>query len=1074
VAANPLPGRHHWLLPLSLLVLVLVAAGLVRLVTPEPPPELRQPERPIGSGGPTTPESAAPGDPERSNGAAADLRGEVRDLDGRPLADARIVARPLTPEARRRYRRFIWTRDEFPGHAVESDAEGRFAVAVPPGAYAVEASADGFARVLEVVEVGPNGADVSFALRPELAIEGVVVPGVEDGPAVPAHVVALRLPDRLPERRRAGLPFLRIPRGETVTGPGGTFRIGGLLPGRYELFATSADHGGAVAFVAAGTSGVRLVLGHPGAIEGDVRLADGTPVAGAEIFATDRDQAVWSDTASNSDGGFRLGCLSPGLFTLHARHPDHQDIRVDGVKVTAGPAVRLDLVFEAGHRMTGRVVDDEGGPVAGATVVVSDPMGVGRDPVVTDAEGRFEVGGLGPGSTWIVAEKAGHGRKEVFGFAPDDEDVVIVLGRAGGLRLRVRSLAEDRPLERCRVRVHREGENERTMIRDLVRARWRDVETPGGTGRIQGLTAGTYVVEAAADGHAPARVTGVVVPPEGTSEEVVLELDREAVLEGRVVLLPDETPVGGVRLTLMLDLGGRPLATTDRVETSAVDGSFRFGELAPGRVSLTVTHPGLGSQAVVGDASREEGAPPLIVRLSAQARIVGRVLDPEGRPVPGAAVRALPSFIQSLWQDATTDEDGRFAFESLAPGSVRVVWVPHRPEWGRVLSRTVELKAGEQTTVDLRAEKAAATLTGEVRDAEGPVAKAAIGLFPVDAEPGTNQGQWATADDEGRFRVRVPRPGRYVLTANDPRYRRQASVALDLPAAGELRQDLRIADGTISGRVTDAAGEPLVGAAVLLFRGSPTDRPSAEGILVGMAGNAEADAEGRFVIRGVGPGDYYLRSLQTGRGTTLIEGLRLGEGEHRKGVEITLRPDARLRLALRGPDGPVEKAHVLVWDTKGRAVCSNLAVPCPVENGCLAVRWVAPGTYRLLVRSPGHADAILEDVRVTATDTQPVLVGLVRGGTLRVRILDADDRPVPRAHVHLVDASGWAPFSTVLSDRLFERHHPVTDAAGRATVRHVTPGAWSVRVSLGDREGRREGVTVTDGATTDVEIRLER
>ena len=73
----------------------------------------------------------------------------------------------------------------------------------------------------------------------------------------------------------------------------------------------------------------------------------------------------------------------------------------------------------------GRVVDAQGSPVAGASVDVSREAGraEGRDgAVMTDAEGRFTIEGLGPGATVVIATKGdATDRTEKLSLEPGDD-----------------------------------------------------------------------------------------------------------------------------------------------------------------------------------------------------------------------------------------------------------------------------------------------------------------------------------------------------------------------------------------------------------------------------------------------------------------------------------------------------------------------------------------------------------------------------------------------------------------------------------------------------------------------------
>jgi len=156
-----------------------------------------------------------------------------------------------------------------------------------------------------------------------------------------------------------------------------------------------------------------IELSAAGEIRGVVEDGEGRGVAGARVVATwtvdegplrqlPRETAVRADAA----GAFRVGSVRLGVeATLTASHVELRTPRSVAARVGAGEPVRLGLNASRAAAMTGRVVDGQGKPLAGARVHLRSatryPTGqLNRDDLVefdgpnvltTDAEGRYRT-----------------------------------------------------------------------------------------------------------------------------------------------------------------------------------------------------------------------------------------------------------------------------------------------------------------------------------------------------------------------------------------------------------------------------------------------------------------------------------------------------------------------------------------------------------------------------------------------------------------------------------------------------------------------------------------------------------
>jgi hypothetical protein len=214
----------------------------------------------------------------------------------------------------------------------------------------------------------------------------------------------------------------------------------------------------------------------------------------------------------------------------------------------------------------------------------------------------------------------------------------------------------------------------------------------------------------------------------------------------------------------------------------------------------------------------------------------GRVLAEDGGPLEGVIVSAANPGDVDLRQ-ATTDAEGRFAFEQLVPAGGRLglrLWGTERA----LASNGVVYLRGSESNLELRA-VATAKLSGRVVDARGlPVAGAAVRMVggPL----------WVLrTDGDGRFLFdRITDAGSPVgLEVESPFGTVQSGRVLQT-RNGEHVDGVELQllpPARATGVVRDAEGRPVSGASVVL-------RPEATKSAV-PAWATITDSEGRFVAQ---------------------------------------------------------------------------------------------------------------------------------------------------------------------------------------------------------------------------------
>ncbi|MBI4879311.1 MAG: carboxypeptidase regulatory-like domain-containing protein [Planctomycetes bacterium] len=435
-------------------------------------------------------------------------------------------------------------------------------------------------------------------------------------------------------------------------------------------------------------------------------------------------------------------------------------------------------------------------------------------------------------------------------------------------------------------------------------------------------------------------------------------------LIGRLVE-PDRTPVPDMRVELLsatltdfipelesLFADEAPTFNEVKGETRTdAEGRFHFEEIEPRSVLFLGIDLG-GARALVRFVDNAPNPGQLVdlgdVVLEPYVVFLGRVVDEERRPVPGARVRAtnLPSIIFSFGvQDLR--HDFTVAFQEDLGEDWRVAPIP------RWITRLVE-------------------------------------RFPVP--------QTRTAED-GTFRLEGVPLGLVTVLAD-----KEGLVSLvhgPVPSGeGGERQlgDLELRFGEVlSGRVVDLVDEPVAGAAIIA--GAQLElAPAAV-----MAPVAVTDAEGRFQAKGFKDVEHVVAARpEDGVEWTIVTGAVPGYDE----VLIRIGATFPLTVIARDESGEIVPRPSLVVRPIGRLPLHPLLVaPIPLarrlsfrEDGAAVVRDLDPGSYSVLAKAEGFAvGAASADLGLGPATVDIPLVRELAG---RVLVVEAGTRePVHHALV---------------------------------------------------------------------------
>ena len=518
-------------------------------------------------------------------------------------------------------------------------------------------------------------------------------------------------------------------------------------------YTLSASHGeliGETTYkLAAGSDPVVIRVGEGAHVVVTAVDDDKRPVANVTVVARDSQREATTDAA----GKATLAPVHPGWIVIEGRAPGYASARTFVTIGSAGAGGEAKLVMHAGVAVSGRVVDEQGKPIARAHVMASDDWGLGgRDEADTDAQGKFALPALAKGVRSLTAIDGVHAPSTSPAFLVADKPVdgVEIKMLAGGS---VKGIVLDRdakPVAFATVRVaaneggprgngdRRRGPRGSGLGASRVATTARD-----GTFELRGLPR-VKLTARADSGDTASKLVDIDLEAAAAADDVKLVLDVSGAIRGVVVddagqpvpevsvhAVPDVFGGAGSR---ELMLAGLSSTTSDGAGgftiTGLPDGSYR---LWAQRTSQSGTS-GEGTPAKTGDKDVKVVLP-ATGTLTAKLALAGSSAPPH-----------LASVMVG-YQAPTPVDDGTATVKDLAPGSYDVTF--RGAEFASFIQHDVEIKPNQTTDLGTITLPKGRTLSGTVVDTSGtPVGGARVKLGVMMFSPANNGGDASDAFDD--------------------------------------------------------------------------------------------------------------------------------------------------------------------------------------------------------------------------------------------------------------------------------------------------------------------------------------
>ncbi len=760
----------------------------------------------------------------------------------------------------------------------------------------------------------------------------------------------------------------------------------------------------------------------------------------------------------DSELRFEIGGVpGKGNLTLMLDPAAFARVQKETGRIEAGKAVDVELTLKSGARLSGQVVDEDGGPVADATFFYQAPNAPGGDGwsnfhgKKSGTDGTFDLRGAPTAKGTLTTEKEG--------FLPDHLEFNSLSegGVQQGLRVQLRRGnaisgsvhgPDDKPVAGAQVHLRFTPEKQdETQSWSFFGSNEQTTKTDTeGKFRFTGLARGT------ADLRAEAKA------PSGKADADAKVVEASAKTGGDAA---EEAP-----------------------DAPAAEAAAEAKK--PASKSLK----GRKWTAIAEDV--QAGTQNLLLTLTPGFGLQGRVVNSAGEPIKEFLVRAEPvDKGRKDWEPARgtvtgrfSDENGRFTLEGLHEGE----WQIRAEAKNAPACAPQQIRVPGQESALTLTLAAGCTLAGVVTDPKGqPVRSARVRADPERSESSRfvfneNKRFSASTDPQGKFEINGIPPGPLKLEASSDEWASPEPQAFDLTPGQKVAsvQLVLRTPGRIVGLVLDQAGH--------------TDGSRPISLNGGAGGNWQqttSDANGRFVFEKLSPGDYNLSTqakqeeyASAGSDQTKLN--RIWQ-EQQRSLQVKVAEGATSEVTLGGL--PKDAIHLV-----GHVTCGGR----PVANAYLQT-WrhgkaegEEPREFHASANDDGSYDLVLGgsgdytvNVRAEASNASTSLAFEVKvgsepqqsrefelpGARIAGRVVDRQGKPQAQVWLELhADSAARGESGRNVSGNVS------TDEEGRFQFEHVAPGTYEIvcgGVEMGWRPGPRTGRTTRSGLVVEAGKSLE-